>query len=85
MLVYKWNENIDYNMKKKLAYLNNDDLERYVEVQKTIKYKSNCLFLALNTLDTLHGVSIREKTSDIRQFFYFSFEFPGYLKTIPNF
>ena len=55
------------------------------EAVKKIEYKKNTFMLALNTIDSLHGVSSREKTNHIRQFCYISVAFNKDLKfATPN-
>ncbi|HEY8596253.1 MAG TPA: hypothetical protein VIL84_13505 [Devosiaceae bacterium] len=47
------------------AYVKN---ETDIEVVKTIKYSRNCLVLFINTIDSLHGVTVRQKTGHGRYF-----------------
>jgi hypothetical protein len=42
--------------------------EKYVETVKTIRYSSNTLVLFVNTLDSLHGVTVRQPTRHGRYF-----------------
>ena len=55
------------------------------EALKKINYKKNTFVLALNSIDSLHGVSKRERTNHIRQFCYISVAFNKDLKfATPN-
>lgn len=43
--------------------------ERFVEVAKTVKYERNVLIMFINSIDSVHGVTVRSKTHVQRQFF----------------
>jgi hypothetical protein len=73
LIIYKWKNNYDLSAKKKILYTEKFKyLERHTEEFKKIEYKKNTLFLGLNTIDSLHGITVREKTKEIRQFCYFT-------------
>ncbi len=42
--------------------------EKYVEVIKTVPYSQNTFVFFINTIDSLHGVTVRENTPHTRQF-----------------
>ena len=42
--------------------------EELVETVKTVRYERNTLVIFLNTLDSMHGVTVREPTSHLRLF-----------------
>ncbi|MEE4379705.1 MAG: hypothetical protein V2J55_19635 [Candidatus Competibacteraceae bacterium] len=42
--------------------------DRHTEIVKTVRYAKNTLVLFLNTLDSLHGVTVRESTPHCRLF-----------------
>lgn len=43
--------------------------EKYVEVFKTVKYQRNVLVLFINSIKSVHGVTVRSKTNSPRYFF----------------
>lgn len=45
--------------------------ERYIEAVKTVKYRRNVLVLFLNSIYSLHGVTVRSVTNSPRYFFNF--------------
>ena len=47
-------------------------MHEHVNPVKTIEYKKNSVIFALNLIDSLHGVTVRQKTNHIRQLAYFS-------------
>ena len=57
---------------------------RFVEPVKTIKYESNVLVLFLNTIDSLHGVTVRHPTPWVRMFLNLGSEVKTDLFTIPS-
>lgn len=74
LILYKWKDGINDYEKRKIFYFSkysSIDL-KYLEEYKTIKYSQNTLVLGLNTLNSIHGVSVRQKTKFIRQFCYIS-------------
>lgn len=66
LILYKWNNNYSTN-KKKLLYKEIATNDYYIK-SKVVKYSKNKLILFLNSIDSLHGVSPRAITDDIRQF-----------------
>ena len=86
LILYKWKNKYSNYMKKNIIFTEkwNNMLSHSEEVKK-IKYEKNTFILALNSIDSLHGVSKREKTNHIRQFCYISFAFNKDLKfATPN-
>ena len=73
LIMYKWKKNLNLYEKKKILYTEKFKyLDTHTEEFKRINYERNSLFLGLNTIDSLHGVTTREKTDNIRQFCFFS-------------
>ncbi len=62
LLIYR------YKDKTKKQFFGQGIEEKYIEVVSKIPYKRNVFVLFLNTIDSLHGVTTREKTSYTRQF-----------------
>ncbi|NJN48003.1 MAG: hypothetical protein HC808_17715 [Candidatus Competibacteraceae bacterium] len=59
--------------------------DRYTEVVKTVRYAKNTLVLFLNTLDSLHGVTVRESSSYCRLFLNLVGEVNAVLYPVGNF
>lgn len=61
-----------YSFEDKLRSFNGDDghsaAEEHLEHIKTIKYSPNVLVLMVNSLDSLHGVTVRYPTPHFRRF-----------------
>lgn len=71
LIIYNWKKN--YNLKDKKKILCTEKfkyLQNHTEEFKKINYERNTLFLGLNTINSLHGVSTREKSNSVRQFCY---------------
>lgn len=62
LLIYKYK---DKNQKK---FYGQAIDEKYIEVVETVPYRANTLVLFLNTIDSLHGVTPRERTKHPRLF-----------------
>lgn len=48
--------------------------DKYVEVVKTVKYQRNVLVLFLNSIHSVHGVTVRSNTDSPRNFFFIAGE-----------
>lgn len=58
-----------YQYKKKKFKMHGQGVDdKYLKIVKTIPYEKNVLVLFLNSIESLHGVTIREKTSHSRYF-----------------
>jgi hypothetical protein len=64
--LYSWKP--DYSELEKVKFYKEGTEEDHVELWKTIDYKNNTAILFLNSIDALHGVSPRDKTSHPRTF-----------------
>ena len=86
LYLYKWKNNYSNYKKKKIIFTEKwDNMFSHSEAVKKIGYEKNTFILALNSIDSLHGVSRREKTDHIRQFCYISVAFNKDLKfATPN-
>ena len=73
LVIYKWKNGYSNFQKKNIIFTEKwNNMFFHAEPLKTLKYKKNTFILALNSIDSLHGVTPREKTDHIRQFCYFS-------------
>lgn len=73
LILYKWKNHYSNFKKKNIIFTEKwSNMLTHVEEVKKIKYEKNTFVLALNSINSLHGVSIREKTNYIRQFCYIS-------------
>ena len=71
LIIYNWKKNYNLSDKKKILYTSKFKyLQNHTEEFKKINYDRNTLFLGLNTINSLHGVSIREQSDSVRQFCY---------------
>ena len=86
LILYKWKNNYSNYKKKNIIFTEKwNNMLYHSEEAKKIKYEKNTFVLALNSINSLHGVSKREKTNHIRQFCYISVAFNKDLKFItPN-
>jgi hypothetical protein len=59
----------EYSLEERLGCFSGAYVDdRHVETLKTIRYSRNCLVLMINSLDSLHGVTIRRPTPHDRLF-----------------
>ena len=73
LVLYKWKNGYNNFQKKNILFTERkSNMSSHTESLKTLKYKKNTFILVLNSIDSLHGVTPREKTDHIRQFCYFS-------------
>ncbi len=86
LIFYKWKKNYSNYKKKNIIFTEKwSNMLSHSEEAKKIKYEKNTFVLALNSINSLHGVSKREKTNYIRQFCYISVAFNKDLKfATPN-
>ena len=63
---WKWNRT--YSFGKKSGEYREGVLPRHITLVKTIPYQSNTLVLFLNSLDSLHSVTVRQPTPHTRKF-----------------
>jgi len=73
LVLYKWKNS--YNNFKKKNIIFTEKWKKtllHSEPVKTLKYKKNTFILALNSINSLHGVSPKNKSNSIRQFCYFT-------------
>lgn len=80
--IFKWKSSIPDSYKKDLYREPLDN--RFVELVDSIKYENNVAVLFLNSLDSLHGVTVRNKTKNIRTFVNLVCEVPFSLYPIGN-
>lgn len=66
--ILTWKKNIKTDLDKSHHARNTEINNNKVDLIKTIKYKKNTFVIFLNTIESLHGVTEREKTSNIRKF-----------------
>lgn len=64
--VWKWKSN--YSFRRKSSEYKEDVPLRHVEYVKTIPYKANTFVLFINTIDSLHSVTVRQPTPHTRKF-----------------
>lgn len=64
--IWKWRDGYSHG-KKSGEYREGVD-EKHVELIQTIKYKANTLVLFINSLDSLHSVTVRKPTVHTRKF-----------------
>jgi hypothetical protein len=57
---------------------------KYVEVVKTVPYQANSFVFFINSIASLHGVTVRERTEKTRQFFNVVGELPSPLFDIQS-
>jgi len=73
LIFYKWDNKYSNYKKKNIIYTEKwNYMKSHCEEAKRICYDKNTFVLALNSIDSLHGVSKRSETNSIRQFCYFS-------------
>lgn len=86
LYLYKWKNNYSNYKKKNIIFTEKwDNMFSHSEPVKKIKYEKNTFVIVLNSINSLHAVSRREKTNHIRQFCYMSFAFNKDLKfATPN-
>mgnify|MGYP001454743989 FL=1 len=72
LALHKWKENYDLVKKKQILFKEKfKQLHLHTSKVKEIPYQKNTFFLAINSIDALHSVTVREKTNQVRQFCYF--------------
>ena len=86
LILYNWKDNYSNFKKKNIIFTEKwSNMLSHSDEVKKIKYKKNVFLLSLNSINAIHGVSIREKTDHIRQFCYISAGFNKDLKfATPN-
>lgn len=73
LVIYKWKEDYGNFKKKNIIFTEKwTNMHEHVKPVKTVKYKKNCVIFGINTINSLHGVTVRKKTTHIRQLAYFS-------------
>ncbi len=63
-----WRWKAGYSYRRKSSAYREDVAKRHVKLVKTIPYRSNTLVLLVNSLDSLHSVTVRKPTTHHRQF-----------------
>lgn len=63
-----WRWNAGYSYQRKSSAYHEDVATRHVQLVRTIPYRSNTFVILLNSLDSLHSVTIRNPTTHHRQF-----------------
>ncbi len=72
LALHKWRENYNLTKKKQILFTEKfKQLDLHTSKIKEIPYQKNTFFLAINSIDALHSVTMREKTNQVRQFCYF--------------
>lgn len=72
LALHRWKENYDLKKKKQILYTEKfKQLDLHSSKVKEVPYQKNTFFLAINSIDALHSVTMREKTNQVRQFCYF--------------
>lgn len=64
--IWKWKDGYSYG--KKSGEYREGVNQKHVELIQTIKYKANTLVLFINSLDSLHSVTLRTPTTHTRKF-----------------
>ena len=64
----RWNENIIHQNDKAYFARKSEIQNNKVNTFKTVKYKKNTFIIFLNTIDSLHGVTKRDITKNLRKF-----------------
>ena len=73
LVIYKWKDDYSNLKKKNIIFTEKwNNIYEHVKPFKTIEYKKNIVFFGLNLIDSLHGVTVRQKTKHLRQLAYFS-------------
>ena len=67
--IWKWKDSYSYG--KKSGEYREDVRRKHVELVQTIRYKANTLVFFLNSLDSLHSVTLRHPTPHTRKFVNF--------------
>ena len=64
--IWKWADG--YNFRKKSGEYRESVPKKHVELVETVPYKLNTLVLFMNSIDSLHSVTIRQPTNHTRKF-----------------
>lgn len=73
LVIYRWKNDYSNFKKKNIIFTEKwTNMHEHVNPVKKVEYKKNCVIFGINTIDSLHGVTIRQKTDYIRQLAYFS-------------
>lgn len=64
--IWKWKSN--YSFRKKSGEYKENVPYQHVELVKTVPYKANTLVLFVNSIDSLHSVTVRQPTRHTRKF-----------------
>ncbi len=67
--IYKFKSGRPYGLKERASIH-----PRYIELVKTVKYQRNVLVLFLNSVHSVHGVTVRSNTDSPRNFFFIAGE-----------
>ena len=71
--IYKWKDSYSNFKKKNIIFTEKwTNMYEHVNPVKKVEYKKNSVIFGINTIDSLHGVTVRQKTDYIRQLAYFS-------------
>lgn len=79
--IYRYKKRYQQN-KAKGHWINAEIESGCIELVKTITYENNVLVMFINSLDSLHGVTVREKTNRTRTFMNLVGEINGKLYTM---
>ena len=82
--LYSWKASISTNQKRHISF-RSEIPNKYVQFNKSIKYKANTFVIFLNSLDSLHGVSPRSVTSHYRKMCVYTSVLPFSIDTISLF
>ena len=66
--ILKWKKSVKNGLDKSYHARNSEINNNKVDLIKTVKYSKNTFIIFLNTIESLHGVTEREKTSYMRKF-----------------
>lgn len=73
LVIYRWKDNYSNFKKKNIIFTEKwNNMHEHVNPVKTIEYKKNSVIFGLNLIDSLHGVTVRQKTNHMRQLAYFA-------------
>lgn len=64
--IWRWKQG--YSYRKKASEYGPNIAPRHIELVKTIPYRANTFVLLLNSINSLHAVTVRETTPHTRQF-----------------
>lgn len=64
--IWRWKDK--YSYRKKASEYGPNIASKHIELVKTIPYQANTFVLMLNSIDSLHAVTVREPTPHTRQF-----------------